>query len=249
VFYQKGNRFIYFAAALPDGPIKTLAGLRGKKIGVASLGSAAVPVINSSLRASGVDPKSVSYIPVSTGNAAMLALRSGQVDALGLWDSAYASYESIGQPLRYLEDPQISDYGNGAFFASDKTFTEKRKELVGFSRAINKASVFILESPAAAVKLYWKSNPGSKAAADEAEALAKAANELKFLSRSYDITGADKRYGAVDVKKAQQYIDLMKTEGLITQTIDAGAMFTTALVDESNKFDAEKVKASARGMK
>src|SRR4051812_13304260 len=50
------NHLIYYIAVPEDSPIKTVADLKGKKIGVASFGSAAVPVVRSILRSAGIEP-------------------------------------------------------------------------------------------------------------------------------------------------------------------------------------------------
>src|SRR5262249_26556408 len=57
VFSRINNKLIYYIAVPEDSPIKSVADLKGKKIGVASFGSAAVPVVKSILRSAGIEPQ------------------------------------------------------------------------------------------------------------------------------------------------------------------------------------------------
>ncbi|MEJ0071881.1 MAG: ABC transporter substrate-binding protein [Pseudomonadota bacterium] len=76
--------------ALEDGPIKTMADLKGKTIGVYSLASGGVPFLRAYLRANGIDPeKDVQMIAVGAGApGARLAADRQDVGAavLGLGD-------------------------------------------------------------------------------------------------------------------------------------------------------------------
>lgn len=62
--------------------IKTVADLKGKRIGVSAPGSSTNQVLNYVLKRNGVDPKDVSVIGVGTGAGAVAAVRSGEIDAL-----------------------------------------------------------------------------------------------------------------------------------------------------------------------
>jgi hypothetical protein len=61
-------------------------GSERKKVGVASFASAAVPVVKSMLKQSGVELQSDTLLPVGVMDQAMAALNSGKVQALGLYD-------------------------------------------------------------------------------------------------------------------------------------------------------------------
>jgi len=61
---------------------KTLADLRGAKIGVSAPGSSTNMVANYVIAKGGLKPADVSFVGVGTGNGAIAALRSGQIDAI-----------------------------------------------------------------------------------------------------------------------------------------------------------------------
>jgi NitT/TauT family transport system substrate-binding protein len=249
-FYQTYTRLMYFVAVPPESPIKAAADLRGTKVGVVNLGSAAVTVTKSMATLAGMPADSVTFIPTGIGPQALAALTSKQVDALALWDAVYATYEASGHHLRYLYHPTLKDNGNGGFFASEKTIAEKRKALEGFSRAIAKATVFLMENPAAAVHIYWKVNPNAKIGKDEAEAMAQSRTEMKFVSQAFDVSRRPgQRFGALDDKQVQGLIDLLVEDGTLKKPVPAQAIITQDFVPAANDFDVQKARAFAHDWK
>ncbi|MBI5255001.1 MAG: ABC transporter substrate-binding protein [Burkholderiales bacterium] len=65
---------------------KTVADLKGKKIGVTAPGSSTNVMANFVLAKAGLKPSDVSIIGVGAGNGAVAAMRSGQIDALANLD-------------------------------------------------------------------------------------------------------------------------------------------------------------------
>ncbi len=75
---------------------KTLADLRGKKIGVSAPGSSTNMVANLVLSRAGVKASEVSYVGVGTAAGALAALRSGQIDAMSNIDPVMTMLEQKG---------------------------------------------------------------------------------------------------------------------------------------------------------
>ena len=75
---------------------KTLADLRGKKIGVSAPGSSTNMVVNLLLSRAGVKASEVSYVGVGTSAGALSALRSGQIDAMSNTDPVMTMLEQKG---------------------------------------------------------------------------------------------------------------------------------------------------------
>ena len=72
---------------MADGPIKDPKELKGKKIGVMSMGASRTLDGFAMTQAAGLDPKTdVEWLPVGFGVQAALALQRGDVQALVLWD-------------------------------------------------------------------------------------------------------------------------------------------------------------------
>ncbi len=86
---------------MPD--YKTVADLRGKKIGVSAPGSSTNMVANLILSRAGLKPGDVSFIGVGTAAGALAAFRSGQIDALSNTDPVMTMLEQKGE-IRIIAD-------------------------------------------------------------------------------------------------------------------------------------------------
>jgi len=76
---------------------RTVADLRGRKIGVSAPGSSTNMVANLVLSRAGVRASEVSYIGVGTSAGALAALRSGQIDAMSNTDPVMTMLEQKGE--------------------------------------------------------------------------------------------------------------------------------------------------------
>ncbi len=86
---------------MPD--YKTVADLRGKKIGVSAPGSSTNMVANLILSRAGLKPADVSFIGVGTAAGALAAFRSGQIDAMSNTDPVITMLEQKGE-IRIIAD-------------------------------------------------------------------------------------------------------------------------------------------------
>ena len=93
---------------------KTIADLKGKKIGVTAPGSSTNVMLNFVLARAGLKPTDVSVIGVGAGNGAVAAMRAGQIDAISNLDPVITLLKRSGD----LEI--VSDTRNVA--ESDKVF-------------------------------------------------------------------------------------------------------------------------------
>jgi NitT/TauT family transport system substrate-binding protein len=82
---------------------RSLADLRGKKIGVTAPGSSTNMVANLLLSRAGVKASEVSYVGVGTSAGALAALRSGQIDAMSNIDPVMTMLEQKGD-VRIVSD-------------------------------------------------------------------------------------------------------------------------------------------------
>lgn len=247
IFYTQFTRLIYHLAVPADSPIKSIADLKGKKIGVSNMASASLVVARSALRRDNVPIEGDTFRPVGLGDGAVAALRTGQVQALSMWTAAYASMMKAGISFRFLYHPTVAEIASGGFFASDKVMVEKKDSLIKFGRAQAKATVFLLENPEAVLRMYWKSNPAGKGSGTDEEAMKSGLVELSALRPIYSTEGhADRRYGYADLAGIQTYIDLFRDEGVIAKSMPASELVTNDLIGAINDFDQDKVRAVAR---
>jgi len=246
-FYRYYTRLPFFIAVPADSEMKTAADLAGKKFGVSNMASSTIVITKSTLRQAAVAITDDAFLPVGVGDSALAALRSGQIQALALWDSAYASMLRTGVAFRYIYHPTMAGFGSGMFFASDSTLAAKSTALTRFARAVAKGTVLYEENPAAALQLYWKANPAAKVGGSEEQARATGLAEITYMTDTFTLAKKpDKRYGLQEMEKLQQYSDMYRDEGLIGARVNAADIATDALVAQANDFDLEQVRALAR---
>jgi NitT/TauT family transport system substrate-binding protein len=87
--------------AMPN--YRTVADLRGKKIGVSAPGSSTNMVANLVLSRAGLKASDVSYVGVGTSSGALAALRSGQIDAMSNTEPVMTMLEQKGE-VRIVSD-------------------------------------------------------------------------------------------------------------------------------------------------
>ncbi len=248
--YQTYTRSSFYLATKAGADIKSGKDLAGKRIGVSSMQSPGIFMAKSIGRSGNVDPASMTFIPVGVGASSLAALQDGKVDVLSFWDTLYASYEAAGTKLQYIRHPVLGDVGNGGFYATADNIKAKHAAFQKFTRAIAKATAFLLAGPEAALKMYWQVNPNAKKGETEAAALKKGLAELKFVSHTWDISRRpDRRFGFIDVKQVQTFIDVFMSERGLKQKIDAKDLVDNEFIPGANNFDLAKVQKEARDWK
>jgi NitT/TauT family transport system substrate-binding protein len=90
--------------ALPN--FKTVADLKGKKIGVTAPGSSTNVMANFVLGKAGLKPADVSFIGVGASSGAVAAMRSGQIDAISNLDPVITLLQRSGD-LKIVSDTRV----------------------------------------------------------------------------------------------------------------------------------------------
>ena len=248
-FYFNTNHYnIFFVAVPAESSIKTIADLKGKKIGVSSMGSGSVVVARSMLRGAGLSTDLSNFLPVGVGDAALQALRSDKVQALSLWDGGYAGLERAGVKLRYIHHPTIGFVGNAGIFISDQKIKAKRDTAIKMVRALVNARIFIKENIDAALKIYWAVNPAAKQGATPEEAHKKGMIELKFMS-PYLTDIPVKDIGRFDPKKVAKYLAVMKEEGVLKANLKVSDVVSNELLDAAGRINPDPARKRAREWK
>jgi NitT/TauT family transport system substrate-binding protein len=244
--YMVYHEPIFGLAVKKDSPVRSPRDLKGKTIGVASMGSAGITAAKAMLHEEGVDPeKDANYVAVGIGAVAGKALEDGRVDALALWDEQYAILQTIG--LNFRELPFTENYrklsGAGVLVRRDY-LAKNRVQVLRFCRAIARATIFGLTNPEAAVKVNWEVFPESKPkGVEEAKALRDAIFVFKRRAAKWDPNlGGDKRWGGMTAEEWKAYLTFLNLEG----KVDLSKIYTTDLLDEVNRFDKGKVQEQAR---
>ncbi len=130
---------------------KSVADLKGKKIGVTAPGSSTNIMVNFILAKAGLKPTDVSIIGVGAGSGAVAAMRSGQIDALSNLDPVISLLQRSGD-LKIVADTRNVSEADGIFggpmpagcLYTPQTFIDKNPNTVqAMANAMVRASKWI----------------------------------------------------------------------------------------------------------
>jgi NitT/TauT family transport system substrate-binding protein len=251
IIYTAYRNYIFGIKVPADSPIRTVADLKGKKIGVNSMGSNGVMVTKAMAANAGLDPlKDINIVVIGEGAQAAAQLKNKQADAYSAFDTAYVLVENAGVPLRDLPNPDVSKFPSAGMYALEESIASKRTELVALGQAFAKGQIFAIANPEAAVRILWEIFPQTKPTGiDEATALS---NEIKLLNARAAAWSLDadkmgiKRWGESVGGNYQTYYDWLFEQKVIKQKLDAKDAFTNELIDDINKFNPSEVVALAK---
>lgn len=241
---------------LEDGPIKSVADLKGKKIGIFSLGTGGMPLLKGYLKANGVNPDTdVQIIATGAGAPALEALRSDRVQAVMFWGSALTSFQNAGTKLRIMTDPVWPTMPDFTFSTMQKTIDANPTMVEAIARGAAKATLFAMTNPDCVRQIHWKNFPSTKpTGADEATLVR---NDLSLLNsqlssmRSAHALHGGKLIGAMSPSAYDRMQDFMFKEGLIKRTVPVDTMLinNTGFVEAINRFDRNAVIEAAKACK
>jgi NitT/TauT family transport system substrate-binding protein len=238
-------------AVKPDSPIKSLQELKGKTIGMRNQGDTGYFGARAMFKEISIDPdKDVSWIPIGDGGPAGEAIYKGRVAAMAFWDGAFARIENAGFPLRHLPNTPSMQHLFGNAYCVRKSTTEKTRDmLTRFYRAMAKSTVFAHTNPELSIRLHWEVYPESKPKGKTDEQAMKEALHVVNSRKDKWLPGAwqtDKRFGAMNEDEWKAQVTFV---GLQDKIKDVRGIFTTALLDDVNKFDRAAVEQMAKTMK
>jgi NitT/TauT family transport system substrate-binding protein len=135
----------------PKSGVHSIADLKGKSVGVSSLGSPSQFYLNHLLRQAGIEPEQVATSGIGMAATAAAALERGQVDAAVLFGSAITAEEARGG--RMLADARTQagvrtllgadDYPASSLLARTQWLAEHPEEARRVSKAVLKALAWI----------------------------------------------------------------------------------------------------------
>ncbi len=251
-FYTAYEGNIYGFAVPEASPLKTVADLKGKKIGVIGMASAGAIVARALVTDAGMDPvKDVSIVVAGEGGQTAALLSTNQIDALSQFDTQYALVENAGVKLRYFEHPDIAKFPSNGFVALGETLKTKRKQAVALAKGYAMGTAFAMANPEAAVRILWEVYPQTKATGkDEATALRDDIATLNARAKSWAFEKVGgKRWGDNVVENYAAYTDWLLKNAVIKQKIPVTELLTNDLLDDINAFDTAAITAEAKAYK
>ena len=228
-----------YSLQVPDGSaVKSIADLKGKKIGVTAVASSGATFARTAMKLNGMSENAASLVPIGAGAQQINAIKSGQVDALALWDIQYQAVKNAGVTLTPLPVNETADAWGGGFATTRKNLEAKKDVLERFGRAVAKAFVFAEANPEAAIRDLWKVHPETRGPDPEAKALA---DGIKVLQVRLDGQGFDdKALGRIDEAAFTRSLDFMASAGLVKK-FPAKEIYTDEMFKAFNDFSYDEV--------
>lgn len=249
VFYTAYQGNIYSIAVPADSPIKDVAGLKGKKIGVNSMASASAVLARAALANAGLDPsRDVTFVVAGEGAQALALLKSQQVDALSQYDMQYAFLGNAGVPMRILSTPETERFPGNGFVALDETLKSRRKEAIALARGYAMGTIYSINNPAGAIKMLWEEYPQSKPTGkDPSKALSDEVNILQARIANWKLEkGGVTRWGENSLLNYQNYLDFLLKQEVFKAPVKAADVVDNEFVTDINAFDANDVIRQAK---
>lgn len=248
LYYQN----IWPLSVVEDSPIKSVKDLKGKKIGVLSIGSTGITFGRAYVKEAGFNPQSdVTFVPIGAGGQALTAIRQGVVDALVFNDAALAKFSVLGLKTRRLPvSDELRDLPDTSILARPGNIEKKRAQLVGFARAIAKGYLFTVTNTPAAVKLTWKIRPEAEPKNMKPEdALKQGVAVTQARMAIWSSPKANGVSGAFIEGDWKNLVAFLKELGSLREDVPLSRIYTTALTSDINKFDRDAVIAQAKMFK
>lgn len=251
VFYTAYQGNIYGIDVPQDSPVKAFTDLKGKKIGVQSMGSAGVIIARAVAETNGLNPDhDINIVVIGESAQAAAMVRSHQVDALSLYDTQYALIENTGVKLRALP-VETSRYPANGFIALESTLKNKRKVAVALAKGYAMGTVFAMANPEAAIRIMYEMFPQTRSTGKD-EATAIHDDELTMNARAANWSlakGGVKRWGESNMQNYAAYMDFLLKYKVVRQKVDPKDIVTNDLIADINSFDPGKVAAEAKAYK
>ena len=238
---------------MQDGPIKGVADLKGKRIGIFSLGTGGVSLLKGYLRANVLNPDTdVQLIATGAGAPALEALKSDRVQALMFWGSALAGFENAGARLRVLVDPAWRTLPDFTFGTLQKTIDADPAMVEAISRGAAKATLFAQTNPMCALRLHWKNYPSTRPTGADEATLVRAdmrllEAQLQAMKGAFELNGG-KLIGALDPAAYGRMQDFMRKDGTIKRTVPPATLLIDrpGFVEAINRLDHHAVVDAAK---
>ncbi|MBP9905987.1 MAG: ABC transporter substrate-binding protein [Rhodoferax sp.] len=210
---------------------KSIADLKGKKVGVSAPGSSTNVVVNFLLAKAGLKPSDVSIVGVGTGSGAVAAMRSGQIDAMSNLDPVITLLLRSGD-LKIVSDTRLPAESEKVFggpmpagcLYAPQPFIDKNPNTVqALTNAMVRASKWIQTAGAAEI---IKAVPESYLLGDRAVYI----DAFLAAKGSLSPDGMIPEKGAQTAFKALASVD----DKLAAAKLDLSAVYTNNFVKKAN---------------
>lgn len=248
-FYNLYYSNIWSISVLPDSQMKSLKDLKGKKLGVQSMGSAGVTFGRAFVQSAGLDPQTdVSFLPIGVGAQAITSVRQNLVDAIVYWDAALAKFGFSGLKVRELPAPEeLKNLPDVSLLARTDTIEKNPKMLIGVGRAIAKAYDYSMANPEAAVRITWKTYPETASKnPDPAAAIQEGIAVNQGRLSIWNSPKAGDKHGVLIGTDWEHLVKFLADQGILKGKMPIDRVLTNDFIADINKYDRQAVIAAAK---
>ena len=254
VAYAHYQRNPYRGITMRGSSIKSWAEVKGKKIGLISLGQLSTKwYAEAAAREAGVDPKDISFVPVGVNATAGIALKSGEIDVYVSFHNHTARIAHLGFDVVSMPRPAFAEHSFDGGMTVNSHFLAKKENksaLGGFFRAAAKGEVFAFANPKAAIEIHYDMFPAAlPKGIPYDKAVEAATNEFKLISPDLYVENTKKNmYGWMTKEKWETIAyDIMQLKrGSIPPVTE---FYTTELLAKANDFDRKAIQQQAKTFK
>ena len=236
--FQLNVNNIYGVAVRADSGIETWADLEGKTMAVPS--STSYTTMNPILISAGVDPSTVTYVPVADQRAAML--NSGEVDAAYTWQKEWQQWQAQGIDLKFLDANEVLENCGNSVCVTPEFLESNRDLLVRFLRAMSKGLYFAKCNPEAAAAIVVARFPSLGLTAEQAYPAIQG-----LVNITNDENTETNGYGYYDMDRWQTCLEWAIQMEQVSEDnpIELTSFLTNELLEEVNNFDRSEVEEDA----
>ena len=247
--YDRNTYYPVVPAASSIKSATDLTQLKSKAIGYPSLDGGDTIFGNLILRSAGLDPdRDITKIVAGAPTTGLYVLKTGRVDALQYWESAYAQMEVQGGDIRRIDDiPVLAPLAFvQGFFTTTQIVKQDPQVIVSLLRGMAKGLIFANENPEAAVRMHWDVFPLTKPTGlPEAEAMRQAKFILLDQMKTFQ-NGLNGQFGFVSLPMVEAMRDVLFDAKQIKTKLPPEEYFTDQFLAEANTFDHAAVRNRAQ---
>ena len=172
-FYNVARESVWEITVLADSKAKTLADLKGTKLGVFTLSQGSIPITSAMFKDHDIEiGKDIELVAVGGAATSAQAINAGQIGALNVFDVVNATIEASGTKLRRLPlDQKYRALFSNGYIVHDDAITAKSKQLAAFGRAWTKSTIACDANLEGCVKSFWRAYHTLKPSGDEKQQL------------------------------------------------------------------------------
>jgi NitT/TauT family transport system substrate-binding protein len=238
--YCEDYTSLYQLAVPEESSIKSVADLKGKSVGVLSLGSGAVPTVKAMARQAGLDATDVDILPVGGDAQALVSLKSGRVDALAFYVGSIAVMENQGIKFRIF----AADVPTGCYVANDKFLAQRRDAAVRALQGIALNTVYAQENPRAAAMAYYKMF--AQPTGDRELALKNDSHAIERTLAGRKHVGDNRLWGGLSADDWLRFVAFAGPDLGLAQNSDESEFFDSELVADINKLNIALAEDAAK---